>query len=207
MLKSFFGLALLLLPLGLQAQENWGSFSGPLLVQLLDNGRDIQLLADFSYTDPDGSVWLAPKGLVSDGASIPKAFWSFIGGPLDDKYRDASVIHDEGCDTHARTWQDTEMAFYNAMRCGGVDEIKAKIMYYAVYHFGPHWGTGTAASNLLSSKHPYSVETTSNLLDTTTSQQAGLKASDAVEWIKTQNPSLEQIQEADPSSPTGDQTQ
>jgi len=97
--------------------------------------------------------------------------------------------------------------FYNAMRCGGVDEIKAKIMYYAVYHFGPPLGNGTAASNLLSSKHPYSVETTSNLLDTTTSQQAGMKASDAVEWIK--NPESKfwsRFRRPILSSPTGDQT-
>jgi hypothetical protein len=31
------------------------------------------------------------------------------------------------------------MMFYNAMRCSGVHEVKAKVMYYAVYKFGPHW--------------------------------------------------------------------
>ena len=29
--------------------------------------------------------------------------------------------------------------FYEACRCGGVDETEAKLMYYAVYHFGPRW--------------------------------------------------------------------
>ena len=29
--------------------------------------------------------------------------------------------------------------FYEAMRCSGVRNRKAKVMYYAVYKFGPHW--------------------------------------------------------------------
>src|SRR5271154_7170490 len=122
-------------PLVLHAQNSWGSFPDKLQVELLKDGRNIQLLADFNYIDPQGTLWLAPKGLISDGASIPQIFWSLIGGPLDENYRDAAVIHDEYCDTRSRTWQATDLAFYNAMRCGGVDDTKAKIMYYAVYHF------------------------------------------------------------------------
>ena len=29
--------------------------------------------------------------------------------------------------------------FYEACRCGGVPEYKAKVLYAAVYHFGPKW--------------------------------------------------------------------
>ncbi len=29
----------------------------------------------------------------------------------------------------------------DAMRCSGVRDTKAKVMYYAVYKFGPHWPT------------------------------------------------------------------
>jgi hypothetical protein len=29
--------------------------------------------------------------------------------------------------------------FYNACRCGGVGEIKAKVMYAGVFRFGPRW--------------------------------------------------------------------
>jgi len=29
--------------------------------------------------------------------------------------------------------------FYHAFRCGGVDETMSKLLYYAVYHGGPHW--------------------------------------------------------------------
>jgi hypothetical protein len=29
--------------------------------------------------------------------------------------------------------------FYDACRCGGVSSKKAKVMYWAVYNFGPRW--------------------------------------------------------------------
>jgi hypothetical protein len=36
--------------------------------------------------------------------------------------------------------------FYEAMRCSGVGKAKAKVMYYAVYRFGPRWGAAEAAA-------------------------------------------------------------
>src|SRR5229473_500744 len=72
-------------------------------------------------------------------ASIPRAFWSVIGGPLEGQYRNASVFHDVACDQKSQPWKTVHRMFYNAMRWSGVYEIKAKIMYYAVYNFGPRW--------------------------------------------------------------------
>jgi hypothetical protein len=34
--------------------------------------------------------------------------------------------------------------FYEACRCGGVDQKKAKLMYWAVYRFGPRWNRAKA---------------------------------------------------------------
>ena len=67
------------------------------------------------------------------------AFWSIIGGPFEDKYREASVIHDHYCDEKTDTWQNVHLVFYNGMRAHGVDPLKAKLMYAAVYNFGPRW--------------------------------------------------------------------
>jgi endonuclease G, mitochondrial len=186
----------------LQAQNQWGSFKGlPIQAQLMPDGFDIQLLADISYTDPNGVVWPAPKGLVSDGASIPQAFWSIIGGPLDGKYRNAAVVHDEACDTRSHTWQATHLAFYYAMRCSGVDEIKAKIMYFAVYHYGPRWGSGYELQNPQSSKSLSVNRLTADTLNTFSDEEAQAKASDIAKWIETNNPSLRQIQLGSPFAP------
>ncbi|MDQ6861624.1 MAG: DUF1353 domain-containing protein, partial [Verrucomicrobiota bacterium] len=117
--------------------SGWGKFAGPFNVELLEDGRRLRLLNDLTYTDPAGLAWLAPAGWVVDGASIPKQFWSYIGGPLEGRYRNASIFHDVACDKRDRPWDDAAVMFYNAMRCGGVDETKAKLMFYAVARYGP----------------------------------------------------------------------
>lgn len=118
---------------------DWGRFEGDFDAWFLDDGRLCELLADYAYIQSNETRWLAPKGTKVDGASIPKVFWSLIGGPFEGKYRNASVIHDRYCDTHERPWRDTHRMFYEAMRCNGVAIAQAKIMYYAVYRFGPRW--------------------------------------------------------------------
>lgn len=122
-------------------QGNWGSFD-PQNVDvtfLPPPGHNIKLLIDYKYTDPDGKNWFAPKGTISDGATIPQTFWSVTGGPLDGPYRNAAILHDVACCERTSTWQDVAKMFYNAMRCVDVSEFQAKYMYYAVYHFGPKW--------------------------------------------------------------------
>lgn len=117
----------------------YGNFQGPLDIRMHSGSREGTLLAPFVYIDPRGKSWTAPKGAVVDGASIPKVFWSLVGGPWDDKYREASVVHDYYCDTRSEPWKEVHRAFYEAMLANGVDSTKAKIMYAAVYRFGPRW--------------------------------------------------------------------
>ena len=119
--------------------EYFGRYEGPVKAEFLDDGRKMRLLAAFIYIDPEEVKWEAPAGSVIDGASIPRIAWSIIGGPFEGKYRDASVIHDVACDQKVRSWESVHKAFYNSMRTSGVGIIKAKVMYGAVYHFGPRW--------------------------------------------------------------------
>jgi Protein of unknown function (DUF1353) len=136
----WLALALCCIALGAPAQDAaYGSFVGEVQTKWLDDGRKMELLEPFAYIDPRGITWDAPKGWVIDGASIPQFAWSFVGGPYDHKYRDASVIHDVACDRKSRRWEDVHEAFYNAMRASGVESARARIMYAAVYHFGPRW--------------------------------------------------------------------
>lgn len=132
--------AALLLASSVHAQD-WGKFSEPLNVELIQDKYNAKLLDDFTYTgpEPDKIFWLAPKGFITDGASIPRIAWSIIGGPFEGQYRKAAIIHDVACVKRTRSWQVTHRAFYTGMRAAGVSEIDAKIMYAAVYHFGPRW--------------------------------------------------------------------
>lgn len=114
----------------------------PILAEWLDDGRQMRITKATAYVQAEGRRWPVPKDTIVDGASIPRAFWSLIGGPFEGKYRNASVVHDHHCDTRTQPWKDTHRAFHLAMRCSGVGKARAKILFYAVYRFGPRWELG-----------------------------------------------------------------
>jgi hypothetical protein len=120
--------------------QGFGRFYGSPETEWDPDGRHMTLLQDFVYEDQDAKKWTASKGTTIDGASIPQAFWWIIGGPFEGKYRNASVVHDAECTSpHKNDWRAVHRMFYNASRAGGVGQLKAKIMYMAVYHCGPRW--------------------------------------------------------------------
>jgi hypothetical protein len=119
--------------------EEWGRFVGDVVARWHDDGRSMTLVEPFAYVDPREERWDAPAGAVVNGASIPRAFWSLIGGPFEGRFRDASVVHDVACEERSRAWQEVHRMFHEACRCGGVSAALAKTMYYAVHHFGPRW--------------------------------------------------------------------
>jgi hypothetical protein len=130
------------LVISFQALGNeWGNFVGKVVTEWLNDGdgRKMKLLEPFSFVNAEGVRWEAPKGSIVDGASIPRFAWSIIGGPFEGKYREASVIHDVACIQKARPWQEVHRTFYEAMMANGVNKTLAKIMYGAVYHYGPRW--------------------------------------------------------------------
>lgn len=172
-------------PAGLaEAAEGFGKYEGlPPKVALLDEGRTVKLLKPLTYVAESGERWLVETGAIVDGASIPRVFWSLIGGPFEGKYRNASIIHDRFCDLRNRSWDATHRMFYAAMRCSEVGIFKAKVMFYAVYRFGPRW---TLAQ-----------ETTGSVLSVEkrapTDADAGSVWED-VSTIYAENPSLEAIE-------------
>jgi len=121
------------------AAADVGVFSEGPFVVLSDDGFKMKLTKDFSYTDLKAELWTTPAGSVVNGASIPKVFWSYIGGPLSGKFRNASIIHDRYCDIKDRPHEDVHANFYEAMLQSGVSKSKAWIMYQAVARFGPKW--------------------------------------------------------------------
>ncbi len=122
-----------------QQLTKWGYYSGAPETRWNPDGRTMTLLNELRYIDPQSIVWIAPPGSVVDGASLPRSLWSFMGGPFEGKYRNASVLHDVAYEQHNRPWKDCDRMFYNAMRCSGVSAVEAKTMYYALYKFGHHW--------------------------------------------------------------------
>ncbi|MBQ0944320.1 DUF1353 domain-containing protein [Ideonella sp. 4Y16] len=142
---TLFTLLCIIKPAGAQDK---GRFIGSVQAEWLDDGRNMKLLKDFFYIDSKEKVWVAKTGLIVDGASIPKPAWSLIGGPFEGNYRDSSVIHDSACKARLENWERVHEVFYEGMLTSGVSENMAKLMYMAVYHFGPRWALRRKESSL-----------------------------------------------------------
>ena len=59
--------------------------------------RLMMLVRKFAFIDSNGNTWVAPKGFVFDGTTIPRALWTVFGDPFIGDYRRAAVIHDLLC--------------------------------------------------------------------------------------------------------------
>jgi len=102
---------------------------------------------DLKFVDADGSLWIAPAGILTDGASIPPLFVAFIGNPRSKQFMNAATVHDSYCARsnangpyyHTAPWQRVHRMFYDGLIASGTSPIKAKIMYAAVYLGGPRW--------------------------------------------------------------------
>ena len=182
--------------------HKWGFYSGYPETRWDPDGRTMTLLNELRYTDPNGLVWIAPAGSKVDGASIPRSLWSFMGGPFEGKYRNASVLHDVAYDQKKRPAQDCDRMFYNAMRCSGVSALEAKTMYYALLRFGHHWkfpikrAKPVKAKDLPAQEQDVAAEQYPRAVPAT-----GADIDAARDWIRGNDPSLEQIEERVESEP------
>ena len=180
----------------------FGTFPTTPKAELLDDGRRLRLLEDFVYVDPRGKAWTAEKDHVVDGASIPWPFWSLTGGPLEGKYRNASIVHDVGCDRKADSWEDVHLMFYEACRCGGVGEVEAKVLFAAVYARGPRWERRPvyATRTVRRADGTEVTETYANYVEESLPPPVGdddRKMRRLAEYVERNNPSVEEIRRLD----------
>jgi len=169
----------------------WGFYSGSPITRWEPDGRNMTVMSELRYTDPQGVVWVAPTGSVTDGASIPRSLWSIMGGPFEGQYRNASILHDVAYEQHNRPWQDCDRMFYNAMRCSGVNAVEAKTMYYALYKFGHHWKFPIKRGRPVKVKGQLVLRAE----DISAPVAEPSELTDIRDWIRRANPSLEEIEQ------------
>jgi hypothetical protein len=120
---------------------------------------------EFSQVLKNGDIVTVPKGYVTDGASIPRIFWStFIGGPFSSTALWAALTHDWRYDVNRRevaldylipgdsrafalkmeecernsTKAEVDKDFYDGLRAAGLGRIRSSLMYLAV-RIGGSW--------------------------------------------------------------------
>lgn len=104
---------------------------------------------ELNFTDARGRRWVAPKGTLTDGASIPEIFVAIVGQPTAPEYIHAAAVHDAYCGVgnelgvrfHDGRWEDVHRMFYDGLITGGTPPLRAKVMYAAVWLGGPRWNT------------------------------------------------------------------
>ncbi|TBC68719.1 DUF1353 domain-containing protein [Rhizobium ruizarguesonis] len=208
------GTAIYVRDLALAAPAASGKFVGKLTFRPLktDSGvYQFQLLENYGYMDVGGRMWQAKAGLPTDGASIPSVFWPFIGHPYQGLYLDAAVIHDFYCtkENRYRKWQDVHHVFHEAMLANGVGTLEAKLMFFAVWRFGPRWDISElipctpdpAKGQFCASVAPSGYNVTN--MDVISFEQTAEKAilDDAKKWIEKDNPDPDRLAQYEASLP------
>jgi hypothetical protein len=79
-----------------------------------------------------------PKGFKTDGASIPRPLWFFIGPPISSDYIVPALCHDYLCERAKTKAERTlgDAVFFKLLRDQRVKKWKIIIMYFGVGFFG-----------------------------------------------------------------------
>ena len=117
-------------------------FIGKVAVEWLDDDPFIprmRLLEDFGFEDARGKTWVAQRGSVLDGRSLPLVFRDTFGTAFQGSYRKTSVLYDHYCRAMSEQWPEVHRMFYAASIVEGADETEARLMYMALYAGGLRW--------------------------------------------------------------------
>jgi len=87
-----------------------------------------KVVKEFSFKDET-----IPNGFVSDGASVPRIFWSLFP-PNRTDYLPCAILHDYLC--NKKEFKKADEHFKDCLECLNVSKFARYTMYYAVriYH-------------------------------------------------------------------------
>lgn len=111
-------------------------FTGHLDTRWISDGKERILLDYFSYAG--STSWIIPViivddktlGFVTDGGTIPRAFWAVVGHPFSDLFP-AFIGHDHRYSYGGLSFNDTQDELYEACLACGASKIRAFTIYRA----------------------------------------------------------------------------
>lgn len=105
-------------------------FNGKTILERISS-TEYKFIGNLSFEN-DKYIVTIKKGLTTDGASIPRLFWTIIGCPLSGKYVGSALIHDGLYGSHALSKEESDILFLEMMAANKVGFIKRNLMYLAV---------------------------------------------------------------------------
>jgi hypothetical protein len=77
-----------------------------------------------------------PAGFITDGGSIPRFFWRFIGHPMESEYIDRYIEHDYDYQTGRVKRKTADKKLRDGLAADGMGWVKRNLVYSAVRVFG-----------------------------------------------------------------------
>ena len=105
-------------------------FKGKTILERID-ASTYKLNSRLTYENEKYKVTIK-QGLVTDGASIPRIFWSLVGCPTSGKYVGSALIHDGLYCSEIISRKEADELFLDMLKDNGVCTIKRYIMFAAV---------------------------------------------------------------------------
>jgi hypothetical protein len=117
-------------------------FNGDVILEEMKNGY-WKLQDNFSYENDYIQVTIK-SDFITDGASIPKLFWSVVGNPLSNDLLKPAIIHDGLYTLMQLKRLECDKLLKEMLLFNGISKVKAYFIYYAVRLFGgSHWRKDT----------------------------------------------------------------
>jgi len=113
------------------------SFTSPLIVTPMPDGRRWKLVRSFTYhvgSKDSGRKVVVHRGFVTDFASVPRLLWWLISSW--GRYGKAAVVHDYLYKYHVGTRREADGIFFEAMGVLNVRRWRKYPMYISVRLFG-----------------------------------------------------------------------
>jgi len=117
--------------------------------ETIEDGRRRKLIKDYTYEN-DKYIITIKKGFITDGASIPKTFWSVLSSPFYGPIVFGAMIHDGLYTKMAIPRKECDKLLKEMILEKGYNRVKANLVYGAVRLFGyNHWKENTSAKKHL----------------------------------------------------------
>lgn len=111
----------------------------PCLAQDENGTLILKVLHDFDLR-PYGIEASIPAGFTSDGMSVPRALWRWIGPKIDAKTIGPSLVHDWLYATHFLSRADADEWFRKALINNGYPKLRAWCVWLGLRAAGwSHW--------------------------------------------------------------------
>ena len=114
-----------------------------LKVEIINKGRDRIVLEDYTYTNNKYEITVK-KEYSTDGASIPKIFWSILSSPFDGALVYGAIIHDGLYTKMTLPRKECDKLLKEMAIEKGYNKFKINLIYYVIRLFGKtHWKKDT----------------------------------------------------------------